>query len=506
MAKFKVAAIFSSNMVLQRDKNIKIFGQGKNGEEVTLQFLGQTYSTNIQGESWTITLPPMPAGDGYEMIISCANEQKRFDNIAIGEVWLAGGQSNMEYELQNCEGGLDMLQSDKGVKVRFYYTPKMATMDEEFYRAEEASYWNEFDSESARAWSAVGYIFAKKLSEELGVTVGIIGCNWGGTSASCWISKKALREDAELISYLDEYEKAIEGKSVEEQILEYKEYLEYQNRFDKMSSELYKKDPDISWNKVQEICGENRYPGPINCVNPMRPSGLYECMLRRIMPYTLKGFIYYQGESDDHKPLMYQKLLTRLIRQWREDWEDQTLPFLNVQLPMHRYKADPDWKHWCLIREAQMNTYQTIKNTGIAVILDCGEFNEIHPKDKKPVGERLALQALYHVYKQISASQAFGPIYRSFIYRNGAIELHFDYADDGFMVKGEPEGFEVAGYDKIYHKAEVKIDQDTILLSSPEVTEPRYARYCWTNYGEVSIYGKNGLPLAPFRISNNDSE
>ena len=131
----------------------------------------------------------------------------------------------------------------------------MANMDEEFYRA-EASYWNEFDSESARAWSAVGYIFAKKLSEELGVTVGIIGCNWGGTSASCWISKKALREDAELISYLDEYEKAIEGKSVEEQILEYQEYLEYQNRFDKMSSELYKRIRISHGTKVQKSVGK----------------------------------------------------------------------------------------------------------------------------------------------------------------------------------------------------------------------------------------------------------
>lgn len=231
----------------------------------------------------------------------------------------------------------------------------------------------------------------------------------------------------------------------------------------------------------------------------MRPSGLYHCMLQRVMPYTLRGFLYYQGESDDHKPHMYRKLLTRLIMQWREDWEDLTLPFLIVQLPMHRYKADPDYKHWCLIREAQMETFQTVKNTGIAVILDCGEFNEIHPKDKVPVGERLELQALYSVYHKISEQEAFGPIYQSFIYKDGGIELSFEHAEDGFMVKDKVEGFEIAGEDRQYREAQVEIRGSKIFLSSPEVQKPLYARYCWTNYGNVTVFGKNGIPLAPFR-------
>lgn len=501
MAKFKVAAVFSSNMVLQREKNIKLFGQGVDGDEVIVEFLDNTYTSIVQNETWMVVLPPMPAGDGFEMRISCRGEERRFVNIAIGEVWLAGGQSNMEYELQNCKGGQAMLQKDKGVKVRYYNTPRIATMDNDFYGMEEASQWDEFDPESARTWSAVGYIFAKELSVALGITVGIIGCNWGGTSASCWMSKEALREDAELVTYLDEYEKAIQGKSRDEQIREYKEYLEFQARFDKKSSELYEENPDIEWSKVLEICGENRYPGPMNCINPMRPSGLYECMIQRLVPYTLNGFLYYQGESDDHKPDMYQKLLTRLIRQWREDWEDQTLSFQIVQLPMHRYKAEPDRKNWCLIREAQMNVYQTIKNTGIAVILDCGEFNEIHPKDKEPVGERLAVQALHHVYHRIAETEAFGPMYHSAIYHNGAIELHFDHIENGFVLKGEVTGFEVAGEDQVYQMAEAIIAQDRISVSSPKVAEPKYARYGWTNYGEVTVFGKNGLPLAPFRTS-----
>lgn len=501
MANFKVAAIFSNHMVLQRDKNIKVFGQGENGAEVTVQFLGKTYSALVKDEAWTVVLPPHPAGNGYEMIVSSNGQEKRFTNIAIGEVWLAGGQSNMELELKDCKNGLKMLKGDINPNVRFYYTQKNAHMNEEFFRMEEASSWKEFNEEDAKNWSAVGYIFGKKLAKELGVTVGIIGCNWGGTSASCWMSEESLSEDKELNTYLEEYKIGIGDKTEEEQIKEYHEYETYQAAWNEKCMKLFAENPAIEWQEVLEILGENKYPGPKSCINPMRPSGLFHCMVKRLVPYTLRGFIYYQGESDDHKPQMYQKLLTRLIREWREQWEDHTLPFLIVQLPMHRYKLDPDFKNWCLIREAQMNTFQTVKNTGIAVVLDCGEFNEIHPKDKTPVGERLALQALYHVYHKLDEKDAFGPIYDVCICKDNQMELRFSYAEEGFLIKGEASGFEIAGEDLNYVKADIEIDGSKIILSAPEIRKPMYARYCWTNYGDVTIFGKNGIPLAPFRTS-----
>jgi sialate O-acetylesterase len=424
---------------------------------------------------------------------------KRFENIAIGEVWLAGGQSNMEYELQNCRGGKEALQNDKNPNVRFYYTNKISYIDDNFYELEEKTGWAEFSEENAKTWSAVGYFFGKKLAKDLNVTVGIIGCNWGGTSASCWTSKEGLAEDLELSSYLKEYDQAILGKSEEEQIKEYKEYEAYHTIWDKKCGELYAVNPDMEWDEVQKILGECRWPGPKSCMSPYRPTGLYQCMLQRIIPYTLRGFIYYQGEEDDKKPLLYQKLLTRMIRQWREDWEDITLPFLLVQLPMHRYKQDLDTKSWCLIREAQFRTWQTVKNTGMAVILDCGEFNEIHPRDKKPVGERLELQALYQVYGELDEAEAFGPIYKAFEYKQDGIELSFDYAEEGFDFKGETVGFEIAGEDLDYRSADIEFRDNKILVFSKEIDNPVYARYCWTNYCDVTIFGKNGIPLAPFR-------
>ena len=499
MGIFQVAAIFSDNMVLQRKKNVKVFGQGEELSIVSLDFMGRNYTTVVKDNKWCIILPPMSAGVGYEMRITSNNDSILFHNIAIGEVYLAGGHSNMEMELRNCKDGLEMLQNDREPNVRYYYTMKNAVIDDNFYEMESKTAWSEFSEENAKAWSAVAYIFGKRLAKELGVTVGIVGCNWGGTSASCWMSKEALLEDRELSSYIEEYEKSIEGISESEQIDEYNDYLEYHAAWEEESAKLYEENQDISWEEVISICGENKWPGPMGIVNPYRPSGLYECMIKRIMPYTLGGIIYYQGESDDHKPHMYQKLLTRLIKQLRDDQEDLELPFLIVQLPMHRYKADPDKKNWCLIREAQMNTFKTIKNTGIAVCLDCGEFNEIHPKDKTPVGERLALQALYHIYEKINDFEAFGPIYKSHVYKNSEIEITFHYASDGFIVNGEPY-FEIAGLDGDYKVADINIMKDKIYVSSKAIDKPIFVRYCWTNYGEVTLYGKNGIPLAPFRF------
>ncbi len=499
MTAFKTAAIFSDHMVLQREKNICIFGQGENDKTVTVTFNGKSYETKVKEEAWSVLLPPMAAGTGYELTVICGAEGRDFKDIAFGEVWLAGGQSNMEYELQNCTGGQEMLTNDRNTDVRYFYSNKMAYIDDSFYEKEAQTSWAVFSEEDAKQWSAVGYLFAKRLAEELKVTVGVIGCNWGGTSATCWMGEEAIREDAELNTYWEEYYKETEGKSEEQQIAEFKEYEDYHEKWDKECTRLYFEDPDMTWDKVQEILGPCLWPGPKSCRNPFRPSGLYHTILKRLVPYTLRGFLYYQGESDDHKPELYQKLLTRLIKQWRADWEDQTLPFLFVQLPMHRYKDTPDRKNWCLIREAQMNTYETVKNTGIAVILDCGEFNEIHPKDKKPVGERLALQALYQVFHKRKEEEVFGPIYRGFKYLEGGIELSFDYAKGGFEVRGEYNGFEIAGEGIDYQPAKYEIRDSKIFVYSELIKKPVAVRYCWSNYSEVPLFGKNGFPLAPFR-------
>ena len=498
MSAFSPAAVFSNNMVLQRDKIVTVFGYGENGSSVTAEIDGQKRTATVRDGKWSLLLPPHGAADGLTMTVSCGDEVKTFTNIAYGEVWLAGGQSNMELELRGCTEK-DALQNDKEPNVRYYYTNKMTLKDEDFLEREKNSGWSTFSAENAKAWSAVGYFFAKELAAKLGVVVGVIGCNWGGTSASYWMSRESLEKDSDLRAYLDDLEKATEGKTEEEMKKEWLEYQAYDKAWYEKSLIFYKEHPDGDWDECQAFCGKNLYPGPISPYNPMSPTTLYHSMIRRVCPYTLAGFIYYQGESDDHRPYTYYKLFRGLIQLWRDDWGDDTLPFLFVQLPMHRYKADEDLKHWCLLREAQMKVFDTVKNTGIAIALDKGEFNEIHPKSKEPVGHRLALQALYNVYGFENLKEtAFSPMYKGYELVDGGILLSFKHCY-GFRVEGELCGFEIAGEDKRFVPADAEFRGEQIFVSSKEITEPLYARYNWTNYGEVTVYGVNGLPLAPFR-------
>lgn len=534
MSTFKVASVFSSNMVLQRNKPIAVFGEGEDGKTVkaVFSFVEDGKQKEVTGETviscgkWILFLPATKENTGCSMVVTDGENSKEFTNIAVGEVWLCGGQSNMEYELQNMTGGREHLENDNP-DVRFYYTQKNGYMDETFFRNEAMMVWKEFDSESAKCWSAVGYLFGKQLSEALGVTVGLIGCNWGGTSASAWMSEEYLASDPDTNTYLTDYNKQISGKSEEEQIKEYDEYIVYEAEWNRKYNECYSKNPGISWDEAVKILGPSNWPGPMGCKNPFRPSGLYKTMVNRVTPYSMRGWIYYQGESDDHKPAYYDKLLGLLIKQWRDDWNDETMPFLFVQLPGHQYLADPDYKHWGVVREAQAKVVEAVDNTGMAVIIDAGEFNEIHPKNKVPVADRLYRQAMCKVYGKMSADEAESPIFDSCEVDGNKVTVSFKYAGEGLEVretpksllvddeeaksvrapKGEINGFEVAGEDKVYYPAYAVVDGSKVIVSSDEVSNPVAVRYLWTNYPKngVNLYSKNGIPVAPFR-SHEDEE
>ncbi|MGN0436421.1 MAG: sialate O-acetylesterase [Wujia sp.] len=517
----KTAAIFSDNMVLQRNKNIVIWGT-TDSPLVEASINGVTVSATVRDGSFKIILPPMKAGGPYTLVISTDRDKLEYSNIMLGEVWLAGGQSNMEFELQGCKEG-DKELANMCESVRFYYTPKNSWVGDELLEAEEKSCWELSDSPDRGKWSAVGYYFARELSKKLGVTVGVIGCNWGGTSASCWVSREYLEKRTELASYLQEYDEAVKDICLEDYAKAWDEYLVYQAEFDVKVGEYYKTCPNPTWDEAISLFGESKYPGPMGPRNFTRPCGLYETMLSRVCPYTIAGFIFYQGEEDDHKPYTYDILLETLIKQWRNDWDDDTLPFINVQLPIFTEMGEDDFKNWPLIREAQMRVYNTVKNTGIAVALEKGEIYNIHPIDKKPVGERLARQALYHVYKLVSAEEAFGPMYESHSYEADGILIVLKHVYGGLTYSQDVEtigavgGFELAGEDKVYYKARASFaDENTnnrlargenkivLKLTCDEVDAPVYARYCWTNYQEIGLFGGNGLPLAPFRTDTHD--
>lgn len=500
------ASIFSDNMVLQRDKSISIWGYANSFDIVRVHFNGISVETQtLKNHTWNVELPPMSANDGLSMTIhnTTSEETIFFDNIAIGEVWLCGGQSNMEFELQNTTNAKEELSicENCDLNVRCFHVQKNAYIDEYFYLNDELNSWELANSNNCKRWSAVGYYFAKKLSLELGVTVGIINCNWGGTSGSAWVSREKLLSHEDTKIYIEEYDKAIEGKSFEMYCKELEDYEEYVAQWQPKINEFYSKNPQGLWGDALAYAGECRYPGPIGYKSEFRPCGVYETMLKRVAPYTLKGFIYYQGESDDHRPNSYYTLLKEVISQWREDFKDDSLPFLIVQLPMHMERGDVDHKNWCIIREAQDRVHRTVKNTGLAVILEHGEYGNIHPTNKIPVAERLFLQAMYHVYHNIDGNLAYGGLYKSHVITNGGILVNFDYINNGFKVTGELSNFEISSSDNKYYPAEVKIYDNKIFLFSDKVKYPIHARYLWTNYTKIHLFSNDsGIPVAPFKF------
>ena len=466
MAKIQVAAVFSDNMVLQRNKIINLFGwidwDDSENKEIYVKAELFNKKGDLLGENtriytnpvkkWIISLPSQEAQEecSLKIWLNQSTEAIVFSNISIGEVWLAGGQSNMEFELGNCSEGpqeLADVNGDSGAKnVRFYYTNKIAWMDEHFYQAEKNTTWQTWDSPNINAWSAVGFFFAKKLAKDLGCTVGLIGCNWGGTSASAWMRREYLEKDDDLRTYLTEQEEATAGKSIDQQCREYEEYEVIQAEWQKKCDALYAANPEITWAKVEETLGKSPWPGPRSCKNPYRPCGLYDCMINRVLPYTLKGVLWYQGESDDHKPYSYAKLFSKLIDNWRIDWKDPELPFVFVQLPNHRNEYDKDFKHWCLIRAAQEKVHHMVKNAFMTCALDLGQFNDIHPKAKKVVAERMEENALANVYKTADKKpeEVLSPMLKSYIIKCadpantnsfGKIILTFENAATGFVAR-----------------------------------------------------------------------
>ncbi|MBR1743250.1 MAG: sialate O-acetylesterase, partial [Lachnospiraceae bacterium] len=499
----KLAPVFSDHMVLQRGKEIVIWGE-TDAERVVVSLSGHETTGNCRDGRFMISLPPMEAGGPYTLSVKTKEDKLSFTDVVLGEVWLAGGQSNMELELQNSYEGRKELKRSERENIRYYQVPKVAYDCEELQEEEKKSGWKRAGEENSGAWSAVGYYFAKEISRKLGVTVGIIGCSWGGTSASAWVSRETLEMNKKISSYIEEYDKIIENQDFDKYVQEREDYIAYQTEFEKKVSHYYETEEHPTWEEAIRRFGENKYPGPMGPYSEFRPCGLYEMMLSKVCPYTLEGFLYYQGEEDDHKPTTYYELLTALISQWRTDWRDDALPFLLVQLPVFQNEGEEDFKNWPFIREAQMRAYQTVRNTGIAVILESGEYGNIHPAKKEVVGRRLALQAFANVYHLIPEREAFGPIYKDSYVEGDAMVLRFSHADGGFVSVGAVKGFEVAGEDKVYYPATHELDGEKIILRSQRVVSPRYARYCWTNFQEIALFGRSGIPLAPFRTSRLD--
>jgi sialate O-acetylesterase len=519
-AALQAAVIFSDNMVLQRDRDVAVWGRGQEGADITLAFGESRGYGKVRRGVWNAVLPPHRAGERGRLEISSVNgggytETIHFENVIFGDVWFAGGQSNMEMELQNCFNGKAELAAADNSEIRFYQPVKRAFVDEDFVWEEVQCRWKECRPDTAAALSAAAYFFARKLNADLSIPIGIINCSWGGTSISAWMSEGQLKKSAAGQRFIDDYKALINGRSDAEYDAAMQDYFDQWIAWDKRVQARRAQDPEVSWEILNVECGECPWPQPAGNKSPYRPTNLYTAMVCRTAPYTLRGFLWYQGEEDDPRAADYGEMMYYLIDQWRSDWAaggvcpHDPLPFLFVQLPMWASKTETDAgtanENWPLLREQQYKVSRTVANTGMAVIIDRGEFDNIHPLDKQTVGYRLALQALQKVYGK--AVIADGPIFLRAAQEKDALRVYFANAAGGLESRGELTGFELAGADGVYHHAEAVIDGETVLvrarlpvanlLKSP----PEQVRYAWVKYGPAPLFAKNGLPAMPFRSS-----
>jgi len=421
----------------------------------------------------------------------------------------------MEMELVNCKNGNAELAACANPNIRFYHVVKRAVVDEDYLREEASSKWQVCAPDTAANLSAVAFFFARKINSDTGIPIGIINCSWGGTSISTWMSKEQLEKSKAGQRFLDDYAAKVGNKTDEQYNTEMEDYFSQWREWDNRIQARRKIDPDVSWEILNKECGECPWPQPAGNTSPYCPVNLHTARILRTAPFAIKGFIYYQGEEDDQRAADYRQMMYFLVQQWRSDWKDESLPFFFVQLPMYASSGEMESgnppRHWCLMRESQYLASLDIANSGIAVIIDCGEFDNIHPFDKQTVGFRLALQALKKVYGKDITSDA--PVFSWAQKEDSSLRLHFKNAKvlehRGEKDNSEIAGFEIAAATGPYFKANVVINkcetgEDTIIISCEKVLQPQRARYAWYKYGPTPLYADNGLPVMPFRTNRNE--
>jgi sialate O-acetylesterase len=364
------------------------------------------------------------------------------DNVLVGEVWIASGQSNMQWNVLQSSDPEETVSNSYNPQIRLFTVPRRPTVEPQ---TEVDAAWVECGPKTVGEFSAVAYAFGRDLQEKLKVPVGIISTNYGGTPAEAWTSQGTLKSEPKLAGLLQK---------------------------------------------------------PTSDKDPHSPSGLFNAMIHPLLPYAIGGAIWYQGESNAGRAWEYRTLFPAMITDWRKAWGQGDFPFLLVQLaPFQDIVSEPGESNWAELREAQLLSTQVLPKVAMAVITDLGDEKDIHPKQKKPVGERLSLAAQALAYgKDIEFS---GPVYQSQQVEGDKIVLSFTHVGGGLEAKGGPlKGFTICGADHKFVNAEAEIRGDQVVVSSPKVKGPVAVRYGWANYPVVNLANKAGLLASPFRTDD----
>ena len=469
-------ALLADHMVMQRGFPVHVWGMAAPQEVVTVTFRGETKSGTADGDGrWSVYLSPGEAGGPFPLIVKATNTIT-LNDILVGDVWVASGQSNMEFPMTSLANPDAEIAAAQFPKIRIF-SVKHHPAD---YPLEdvESKGWSACTPETVRDSSAVAYFFARHLQQKLGVPIGLVETFWGGTAAESWTSLRALSADASLMPVFSSRSKMVDEEPTTVLRLQ-REEVEYQKAVAQAKAEG-KPVPWPQWHP--DFAG-------------WAPAALYNGMIAPLTPFAIRGVIWYQGESNsgpDRAPL-YAHLFQTMIRDWRTAWGEGDFPFLFVQIA--NWKAGPD-NQWPEVRNAQRQTL-ALRNTGMAVTIDIGDPDDLHPKNKQDVGLRLALAARAISYGE--KLEWSGPLFRQVTQEEHALRVWFDHAD-GLVAKGATlTGFEVAGADGKYSPADAKIEGTSVVVSSSTVPAPVSVRYGWAANPSCNLFNKEGLPASPFQ-------
>ncbi len=622
MAEVSLPAVFSDHMVLQQGVSNPVWGWGSPAEEVSIEMAGQRHRAIVGSDgTWRTDLAPLNAGGPYVLSVQGRN-LVTIEDVLVGEVWLASGQSNMEFPVSRTVQASETIAGSGNSRIRLFQVARHSALET---AAHTPSRWEVCGPESVGEFSAVAYLFGRRLQETLGVPVGIINASWGGTSAEEWTRRADLESEPSLEPILDRWERVDPGipalfkgnldlelwlddvvflpvdpegsplvldnfedgdlstslfgawtasppspwgptriavEDGESRTLHFtavtrpgspssvevryapgryidlsryhalrfrcrgKGFLRLQSLqpdvvdFDNYAARAVRLTPEwqtltvpfdelaqAGWGKPQAFTPK-RLSGAVFEVQPAPflprpPVGLFNGMIHPLVPFGVRGVLWYQGESNAPRAYQYRRLLPVMIGSWRTAWKAPDLSFLIVQLPNFRARRpEPSDTDWAELREAQLLTALGDEHVGLAVTIDLGEDDDIHPKDKLEVGRRLALLAERQVYgRDVVAS---GPLYRSAHREGSAMVVGFSATGSGLVSAGGAplRGFAIAGQDRRFHWADARIEGGNVVVSSPEVPEPVAVRYAWGDNPDCSLYNREGLPASPFRTDD----
>jgi sialate O-acetylesterase len=471
-------------MVLQQQTDAPIWGWAEPGEKISVKGSWDAPAAKtVAGTDgkWVLKLKTPKAGGPFTLTVKGTNDIT-LKNVLVGEVWICSGQSNMQFTLGKGQRWYTGdINGDAEVPAASYPEIRFFTVTPKYNEAPQADCngaWKPCTPETVKTFSAVGYYFGRELHKKLGVPVGLICAAYGGTPAEAWTKRDAFAPDSELAAMLAAYDKD-------------------RADFPKLRAVYDKEQADWDAAKGKALSEGREFTAaapkkPARVPNQNSPTVLWNAMVHPIVPFAMKGVIWYQGESNALRAWQYTRLFPLMISSWHAEWKQGYFPFYFVQIAPYKDQG-PE------IREAQRLTSVHVPDIGMVVTTDVGNCGDIHPRNKRPVGERLANWALAKTYA-VKGIDFCGPMYKAMKVEGSKAVVSFDYADDGLNGKTEEiGGFTIAGTDRKFVQAKAKIEGKTVVVWSDDVKEPAAVRFGWTTCPEATLFDKAGLPASPFR-------